>query len=326
MGILKQLTSPINGIVSLVGEYRGGKMSGTGRMILEDGSLLEGRLRDGCLHGLARRLNAKRRLVWVGRYVGGKASGVCWSFISGGGAVVGKVDSKGKLTGDEVAYIYPDYQTAILGRFEDGVLVSGRTTSIKSISLQKGVVVPVFNPGQGPLLQREIATQEKICSLLTVRDPYEARLIEVRGSGVDGGGEGVYAKVDLPPDTVVAFYNGVRLPPGGQGDDEDDWEKCSYRIFLHSEDGEEDEVEEMEQMDIPSELRDSSVYCATSAHKINHSFQPNCRFSRFNHPRFGPLPCVTTTQQVKEGEELFSYYRYLLSDCPDWYLKLWDQK
>ena len=33
---------------------RGGKMSGSGRLILEDGSLLEGRLRDGCLHGLAR--------------------------------------------------------------------------------------------------------------------------------------------------------------------------------------------------------------------------------------------------------------------------------
>ena len=39
----------------------------------------------------------------MGRYVGGKASGVCWSFVSGGGAVVGKVDTKGKLTGDEVA-------------------------------------------------------------------------------------------------------------------------------------------------------------------------------------------------------------------------------
>ena len=33
---------------------RGGKMCGSGRLILEDGSLLEGRLRDGCLHGLAR--------------------------------------------------------------------------------------------------------------------------------------------------------------------------------------------------------------------------------------------------------------------------------
>ena len=38
----------------------------------------------------------------MGRYVGGKPSGVCWSFVSGGGAVVGKVDTKGKLTGDEV--------------------------------------------------------------------------------------------------------------------------------------------------------------------------------------------------------------------------------
>ena len=103
------------------------------------------------------------------------------------------------------------------------------------------------------------------------------------------------------------------------------------------------QVEDMEQMDIPLEMRDTSVYCATSAHKINHSFQPNCRFSRFNHPRclvgnflifpfsildfcifnhqemsvfsffhprFGPIPCVTTIQHVKKGEELFSYYRF----------------
>ena len=57
-------------------------------------------------HG--RRLNAKRRLVWVGRYVGGKPSGVCWSFVSGGGAVVGMVDCKGKLTGDEVSKIFSE--------------------------------------------------------------------------------------------------------------------------------------------------------------------------------------------------------------------------
>ena len=57
-------------------------------------------------HG--RRLNAKRRLVWVGRYVGGKPSGVCWSFVSGGGAVVGKVDCKGKLTGEEGSNIFSE--------------------------------------------------------------------------------------------------------------------------------------------------------------------------------------------------------------------------
>ena len=53
---------------------------------------------------LTRKLDAKRRLVWVGRYLGGRPSGVCWSFVSGGGMVVGKVDSDGKLTGDEVAF------------------------------------------------------------------------------------------------------------------------------------------------------------------------------------------------------------------------------
>ena len=38
----------------------------------------------------------------MGRHLAGKPSGVCWSFASGGGAVVGNVDSEGKLTGDEV--------------------------------------------------------------------------------------------------------------------------------------------------------------------------------------------------------------------------------
>ena len=55
--------------------------------------------------GISRRLNDKRRLVWVGRYVGGKPSGVCWSFVSGSGAVVGKVDVKGNLTGEEVNFL-----------------------------------------------------------------------------------------------------------------------------------------------------------------------------------------------------------------------------
>ena len=39
----------------------------------------------------------------------------------------------------QVAYIYPDYFTAIVGTFKDGVLVAGRATSIKSISQQKVV-------------------------------------------------------------------------------------------------------------------------------------------------------------------------------------------
>ena len=80
-----------------------------------------------------------------------------------------------------MAYIYPDYFTAIVGTFNDGVLVAGRASSVKSISQQKvglvppagrsdvkvlqGVVVPVFHPGSGPLLEREIASQARCAGL-----------------------------------------------------------------------------------------------------------------------------------------------------------------
>jgi hypothetical protein len=139
----------------------------------------------------------------------------------------------------------------------------------------------------------------------------------------------VYVLRALPAGTVAAFYNGVRLLGGAAATEPlgESWEEAAYRIFLHPPEGEEQqEGEDLDRMDIPPEMRDMASYCATVAHKINHSFSPNCRFSRFEHPVFGPLPCVVTTEPVPAGAELFSYYRYLLSDCPAWYAELWERE
>ena len=48
-----------------------------------------------------------------------------------------------------------------------------------------------------------------------------------------GAGEGLHARVELPPGTTACFYNGVRLPESEE-DGEVDWEECSYRIFLNT--------------------------------------------------------------------------------------------
>ena len=48
--------------------------------------------------------------------------GICWKIIKGGGCVVGRVDETGALTGIRVAYLYPDYKTALVGTFSDGIL------------------------------------------------------------------------------------------------------------------------------------------------------------------------------------------------------------
>ena len=180
--------------------------------------------------------------------------------------------------------------------------------------------------GVGSFLTYEISTMNWICSNLLQRDPYENQMIEVMGSGLDMAGEGVFAKKDLLPEIVVAFYNGVRIPADA-GDEDDNWEDCSYRIFVEiDEDATDIECENRERMDMPEEYRSLDKYCATLAHKINHSFNPNCRFGKFHHPIFGPIPSVITTQFIPKGTELFCYYKYLLDDCPQWYADLWESK
>ena len=42
-------------------------------------------------------------------------------------------------------------------------------------------------------------------------DPLESRL--VGASGVEGGGEGLHAARALPANTIVSFYNGIRMVP-----------------------------------------------------------------------------------------------------------------
>ena len=61
-------------------------------------------------------------------------------------------------------------------------------------------------------------------------------------------------------------------------------------------------------------------YCASLAHKVNHSFRQNSEFVRFHHPRFG-LRClaIRTFQPIMEGEEIFINYRDDPDSAPAWY-------
>ena len=67
-------------------------------------------------------------------------------------------------------------------------------------------------------------------------------------------------------------------------------------------------------------FRDSQDYSASLAHKANHSFRPNCAFSRFYHPVFG-LTClgIKSLKSVSKGEEIFVNYRYSPSHAPAWF-------
>ena len=62
----------------------------------------------------------------------------------------------------------------------------------------------------------------------------------------------------VEPNTILAFYNGLRLHPSKAGD-MPDWHDNAYRIF--------DPTKKSGTIDIPAEYIDSEAYCASLAHK-----------------------------------------------------------
>ena len=68
-------------------------------------------------------------------------------------------------------------------------------------------------------------------SLPLVPDPYETSMVEVRQSSVPGAEEGLFARRDVMPDTILAFYNGVRSKRKKDGPTTWQNEANAYKIF-----------------------------------------------------------------------------------------------
>jgi len=174
-------------------------------------------------------------------------------------------------------------------------------------------------------------------------DPYETQWAYVRSSKIRGAKEGLFARRDMPSDFVVAFYNGVRLTTEEADKCKEDWEANAYKILdMRGETfscqystrkrretfslGKDLESGEEGVLDIPLEYVATKRYKASLAHKANHSFTPNARFSLFDHPRFGLIPAIVTTKEVCKDDEVTVSYDYAMDDAPPWYQELFAKR
>ena len=78
------------------------------------------------------------------------------------GYTVGQVDEEGELTGDEIAYIYPDFRMAIRGKFIEGELIEGFQCDLVGCYDDHGIMVPVFSDPSGPAYEFEVGQTAKI--------------------------------------------------------------------------------------------------------------------------------------------------------------------
>ena len=108
--------------------------------------------------------------------------------------MVGRVDEDGKLSGNSVAYLYPDFRSAFLGTFRDGVMRFARAATLTGITSEGSIKVPVLSEPTGRLYSREVSTYDFVTDSPTLPDPYESVMVEARKSNVPGADDGLFAR------------------------------------------------------------------------------------------------------------------------------------
>ena len=301
------------GVRRIHGFYSNGVLEGNGRVEWEDGRILQGIFSNGFLTGLCiAKSNTGGNKLYIGEYRRGVPVGPVWRRLEGGGWLHGVVDMLGELTGDDIMYIYPDMITCLVGEFRKGVLISGRESRIHHV-VQGDILQVVCNPPDpgSPVFRYQPSDSHHLYVDHQVQDPYERGRVECRRSEIENAGEGVFASRDIPANTVVCFYHGIYLGMG-QGSPQ---ECCDYQIYLdwYS-------APDSPALDIPPSAQAYSDYKASLGHKVNHSWQPNCMYTKYEHPVFGHTAlAVKTIRSVSKGEELTAHYKYDYKACPDWY-------
>ena len=82
--------------------------------------------------------------MWLGHYEEGIPRGICWQSVLGSAWLVGHLDTAGQMTGSDVAFLYPDLSTALVGQFENGKLVSAFHSKVISFRENSGLLIPSF--------------------------------------------------------------------------------------------------------------------------------------------------------------------------------------
>lgn len=241
-------------------------------------------------------------IKFVGSLVNGVRNGVGIQYNPDGSSLEGCwVDDL--FQGHENIYRYPDGVSMLKGIWDEGVMVAATFIGAPNHSTKKKY--KKFKFFYDPSTDVDISRNPLI------EDPYEEDRVVVKQSTVPGGGQGLFARCDLPRGSTVAYYTGLRLKKEiafeRPGIENEYTINLSEGDFVVEEDGDDDDEELV--LSVPVDMADPSRFCSTLGHKINHSdTNDNCVFDFCIHPRFGPIRTIVACEDIQAGQELFIDY------------------
>ena len=246
----------------------------------------------------------------------------------------GKVDNEGQITGDEIAYIYPDGTTAFRGKFKDKFMISARNVDVLKYDCDENgmlIATEFTEPLTEHIFKYEPSTNNSFGGglPLSVRDPYEVKTVKLAQSKVPNSGEGVLVLRDIPNGRFASLYSLYLYSYPVQNEiyakscqhntshTEAYRRHCKkYSLGISS---------YMGVIDLPPELDVNPL--PNLGPKVNHHFRnKNAAYVEIEHPRFGLIQSVTALRDIKAGEELFTNYGYAKMDFPDDFPWYWETK
>ena len=150
------------------------------------------------------------------------AHGNFWAGMIGGrqnnGYLHGTMSpTDGTISGDRISYVYPDMETALLGRFEDRIMRDAQETNIEAITVDeigiwKAAIYKQPKP-KSPHFYYEPPSNTTFGSgPKGVIDPYERKLLEseaTKDTMCSAKKKGVFAGRDIVADKLVASFVGL---------------------------------------------------------------------------------------------------------------------
>ena len=99
----------------------------------------------------------------------------------------------------------------ILGTFVRGRMVSAVPSVVSMIIKHDSMISLVLNKVSNNCYFQNISTRDTINNRPMLPDPYESKMVSVSICKDVQRGEGIFVNVNVESDTILAFYNGIRL-------------------------------------------------------------------------------------------------------------------
>jgi len=218
----------------------------------------------------------------------------------------------------EGVYIYPDWKSCIKGSWRQHVLQNGVYCNVIESYLNPDGILSIMTQVdlKSPNLTYSPPNYHSFGVPPTQSDPFETNSVEVKMSGIEGSGDGLFAKQSIKRGEVICFVSGffvankmIQHPLDRRGRSES--EELKEKIYTLTLLGHPLMKKLDVAVDLPPDFAPLEKYSATLGHKAQHSFRNNAIFNEFTaHPLLGYTMCLLAIKDIPAGSEVFVFYGY----------------